>query len=310
MTFSHVSVLLNESIEALNIRPDGIYVDGTLGGGGHSEIICSKLSNGRLIGVDQDTYALKAATERLLKYKEVFTPYHDNFTNLSVILDDLGIETFDGLLLDLGVSSYQLDTAERGFSYMQDAELDMRMNPAQGFSAYNVVNEYSQEALIKILREYGEEKFAVRIAKNIIRNRMDAPIESTLQLVDIIRGSIPGGGKNEAQHPAKRTFQAIRIEVNNELGIIEGTIRTAAERLNKGGRIAIITFHSLEDRIVKNTFRDLSQGCKCPPEMPICVCKNEPTLRLVSRKAIDPSKEEVEVNPRARSAKLRIAEKL
>lgn len=310
MTFNHVSVLLEESIEALNIKPNGIYVDGTLGGGGHSEIICSKLENGRLIGVDQDVYALKAATERLLSYQNVFTPYHDNFSNLESILDDLNIEKFDGLLLDLGVSSYQLDTAERGFSYMQDSELDMRMNRSQNLSAYQVVNTYSETELIRILRQYGEEKFAGRIARNICKQREDNPIETTLQLVDVIRRAIPGGGRNEAQHPAKRSFQAIRIEVNNELGIIEGTIRTAANRLNKGGRIAIITFHSLEDRIVKTTLRDLSTGCKCPPEMPICICKNEPTMKLIERKAVEPSEKEVSENPRARSAKLRIAEKL
>lgn len=310
MDFNHVTVLLKETVDGLNIRPDGIYVDGTLGGGGHAELICSQLTTGRLIGVDQDEYALKAATERLLKYQSVFTPYHDNFSNIKNVLRDLGIKAIDGLLLDLGVSSHQLDTAERGFSYMNEGYLDMRMDRTNDFSAFNVVNEYDDKALMRILREYGEEKFAGRIARGIVKAREDRKIETTAELVEIIRKAMPGGGKLEAQHPAKRTFQAIRIEVNNELGIISDTLKDTAALLNPKGRMSIITFHSLEDRIVKNTFRDLSTGCICPPEMPICVCNNKPITKLITKKPMEPSPEELELNPRARSAKLRIAEKI
>ena len=310
MEFNHVSVLLNECLEGLNIKENGIYVDGTLGGAGHSSEILKKLSKeGRLIGIDQDTDALKAAKERLKDYSNV-TFVHSNFSNIENVLNNLNIDGVDGILMDLGVSSYQLDEGERGFSYMKDAPLDMRMNRENDFSAYNVVNEYSEEDLYRIIRDYGEEKFAKRIASFIVENRQEKNIETTLELVEIIKNAIPAKARREGPHPAKRTFQAIRIEVNSELSILNKTIEDGVEKLNKGGRMAIITFHSLEDRIVKNKFRDLAVSCRCPKEFPVCVCGEKAKVKIISRKAIEPTKEEVEINPRSRSAKLRVIEKL
>ena len=310
MEFNHVSVLLNECLEGLNIKENGIYVDGTLGGAGHSSEILKRLSKeGRLIGIDQDTDALKAAKERLKDYSNV-TFVHSNFSNIENVLNNLNIDGVDGILMDLGVSSYQLDEGERGFSYMKDAPLDMRMNRENDFSAYNVVNEYSEEDLYRIIRDYGEEKFAKRIASFIVENRQEKNIETTLELVEIIKNAIPAKARREGPHPAKRTFQAIRIEVNSELSILNKTIEDGVEKLNKGGRMAIITFHSLEDRIVKNKFRDLAVSCRCPKEFPVCVCGEKAKVIIISRKAIEPTKEEVEINPRSRSAKLRVIEKL
>ena len=310
MEFNHVSVLLNECLEGLNIKENGIYVDGTLGGAGHSSEILKRLSKeGRLIGIDQDTDALKAAKERLKDYSNV-TFVHSNFSNIENVLNNLNIDGVDGILMDLGVSSYQLDEGERGFSYMKDAPLDMRMNRENDFSAYNVVNEYSEEDLYRIIRDYGEEKFAKRIASFIVENRQEKNIETTLELVEIIKNAIPAKARREGPHPAKRTFQAIRIEVNSELSILNKTIEDGVEKLNKGGRMAIITFHSLEDRIVKNKFRDLAVSCRCPKEFPVCVCGEKAKVKIISRKAIEPTKEEVEITPRSRSAKLRVIEKL
>lgn len=309
MSFNHVSVLLNECIEGLKIKPNGIYVDGTLGGGGHSFKILQKLTTGKLIGIDQDQDALKAATEKLKIFEGRFVPYHSNFSNLSKVLVDLEIDGFDGLLLDLGVSSYQLDEAERGFSYMNDGKLDMRMNQNDSFTAYDVVNSYSEAKLTEIISDYGEENWANRIAKFILQERAEKPIETTFELVDVIKKAIPAAARKDGPHPAKRTFQAIRIEVNNELKIIEQTIEAAVSQLNKGGRIAIITFHSLEDRIVKNAYKKLAQGCVCPPEFPVCICGEKAKIKIITKKPILPSDDEIENNPRARSAKLRVAEK-
>ncbi len=310
MEFKHISVLLNECIEALNIKEDGIYVDGTLGGAGHSSEIVKKLSEkGRLIGIDQDTDALKAAKEKLKDYDNV-TFVHSNFHNIYDILKGLNIEGVDGILMDLGVSSYQLDNGERGFSYMQDAPLDMRMNRENSLSAFEVINSYSEEELFRVIKEYGEEKFAKRIANFIVNRRKEKNIESTLELVEIIKAAIPAKARREGPHPAKRTFQAIRIEVNRELDIIEKTIRDGVEKLNVGGRMAIITFHSLEDRIVKTVYKDLANPCTCPSSFPICVCNKKPSVKLITRKPIEASKEELEYNPRSRSAKLRVIEKI
>lgn len=310
MEFNHISVLLNECLEGLNIKENGIYVDGTLGGAGHSSEILKRLSNeGRLIGIDQDTDALKAAKERLKNYSNV-TFVHSNFSSIENVLNNLNIDGVDGILMDLGVSSYQLDEGERGFSYMKDAPLDMRMNRDNDFSAYNVINEYSEEDLYRIIRDYGEEKFARRIASFIVENRQEKNIETTLELVEIIKSAIPAKARREGPHPAKRTFQAIRIEVNSELSILNKTIEDGVGKLNKGGRMAIITFHSLEDRIVKNKFRDLAVSCRCPKEFPVCVCGEKAKIKVISRKAIEPTKEEVDINPRSRSAKLRVIEKL
>lgn len=310
MEFKHISVLLNECIEALNIKEDGIYVDCTLGGAGHSSEIVKKLGpNGRLIGIDQDTDALKAAKERLKDYNNV-TFVHNNFYNIDAILEELGVEKVDGILMDLGVSSYQLDNAERGFSYMNDAPLDMRMNRDDEFSAFDIVNNYSEKELFKIIKEYGEEKFAKRIANFIVKRREKSPIETTFELVDVIKSAIPAKARREGPHPAKRTFQAIRIEVNSELQILNKTIEDGINRLNKEGRMAIITFHSLEDRIVKHKYKELQKPCTCPSEFPICVCGKEPIIDIISRKPIEASEEELEYNPRSRSAKLRVAEKI
>lgn len=311
ISFSHRPVLLDECIEGLAVRPDGIYIDGTAGGAGHSSAIAAKLSkSGRLIALDQDETAVKIATERLSVFGERATVVRSNFRELDDVCRLLGVGEINGLLLDLGVSSYQLDTAERGFSYQADAPLDMRMDNRNSLSAKEVVNLYSEDRLRQILWQYGEERFSSRIASAIVRARESAPIETTGELVSIIKSAIPAAAREGGHHPAKRSFQAIRIEVNAELDAIEPAIRSAAARLAVGGRIAVITFHSLEDRIVKQTFADLSSGCTCPPDFPVCVCGRKPILRLVNRKPITASEAELAVNPRARSAKLRIAEKL
>ena len=308
--FHHVSVLLRESVEALNIRPDGIYLDGTLGGAGHSSEIAKRLTTGRLIGVDRDPAALAAARERLAPWMDRVTLVHSNFAALDQILDELGIQAVDGMLFDLGVSSPQLDEASRGFSYMADAPLDMRMDPGDSLSAYEIVNTWSQEDLRHILYAYGEERYAPQIAAAIVRRRAERPIETTLELVDVIRSGMPPKALREKQHPAKRSFQAIRIAVNDELSAVDRMMQRAPDRLNPGGRLAVITFHSLEDRIVKNAMAQAAKGCTCPPEFPVCVCGKKPTLRLVSRKPIQSEDAELADNPRARSAKLRVAEKL
>lgn len=308
--FHHVSVLLNECIEGLNIRPNGIYVDGTLGGAGHSCQIVRRLDSGRLIGIDRDTTALKAAGERLAPFADRVTLVHANFSEITSVLKDLNISGVDGVLLDLGVSSPQLDDGERGFSYMADAPLDMRMNREDSLSAHTVVNTWPYEALRRILNVYGEERYAPQIAAAICRRREQAPIATTLELVDVIRSAMPAAALREKQHPAKRSFQAIRIAVNDELGAVEQVMGAAINALNPGGRLAVITFHSLEDRIVKNAMADAAKGCVCPPNFPVCVCGRRPKVRLITRKPITASDEELEHNPRARSAKLRICEKI
>ena len=308
--FHHISVLLDECIEGLNIRPDGIYVDGTLGGAGHSSQIAARLTTGRLIGIDRDPIALKAAGERLKPWADRVTLVHSNFCEIKQVLQDLQIDGVDGVLLDLGVSSPQLDDGERGFSYMVDAPLDMRMNNEDSLSAHTVVNTWPQEELRRILYEYGEERYAPQIAAAICRRRENAPIRTTLELVDVIRSAMPGSALREKQHPAKRSFQAIRIAVNDELGSVEKVMRDAIPCLNPGGRLAVITFHSLEDRIVKNAMVNASKGCTCPPNFPVCVCGKKPQVKLVNRKPIISGEEELERNPRARSAKLRVCEKV
>ena len=308
--FHHVSVLLDECIDALNIRPDGIYVDGTLGGAGHSSQIAARLTTGRLIGIDRDPVALKAAGERLAPFGDRVTLVHSNFCEIAKVLDDLGIDGVDGVLLDLGVSSPQLDDGQRGFSYMVDAPLDMRMNNGDSLTAKEIVNTWSYEELRRILFDYGEERYAPQIAANICRVRETKPIKTTLELVDVIRASMPAFALREKQHPAKRSFQAIRIAVNDELGAVHQVMDAAIPKLNPGGRLAIITFHSLEDRIVKNGMADAAKGCICPPNFPVCVCGKKPQVRLVNRKPIISGEEELERNPRARSAKLRICEKI
>ncbi len=308
--FHHVSVLLEECIQALCIKPDGIYVDGTLGGAGHSSQIVQRLTTGRLIGIDRDPKALKAASERLAPYSDRVTLVHSNFSRVDQVLDELGINGVDGILLDLGVSSPQLDEAERGFSYMADAPLDMRMNSQDTLTAYEVVNLWPREELRRILYEYGEERYAPQIASAIDRRRAERPIETTLELVDVIRSAMPPQALREKQHPAKRSFQAIRIAVNDELGAVSRVMDAAIPKLNSGGRLAIITFHSLEDRIVKNAMASAAKGCTCPPEFPVCVCGKTPKVKLVSKKPIVSSEEELQRNPRARSAKLRVCEKI
>lgn len=310
MEFSHKSVLLQECIDALAIKSDGIYLDGTLGGAGHSLEIVRRLTTGRLIGVDRDTTALEAARLRLADYADRVTTVHSNFSELDRILDDLGIDAVDGMLFDLGVSSPQLDDAQRGFSYMADAPLDMRMNREDSLTAHDVVNTWPQEELRRILYEYGEERYAPQIAAAIVRKRETAPIETTLALADVIRSAMPAQALREKQHPAKRSFQAIRIAVNDELGSVERLMHDAIGRLKPGGRLAVITFHSLEDRIVKNAMQSAARGCTCPPEFPVCVCGKKPLVRLISRKPIVSGARELEENPRARSAKLRVAERL
>ncbi len=311
ISFSHRPVLLHECIEGLAVRPDGVYVDGTAGGAGHSFEIASLLSDyGRLIALDQDETAVKVASERLSVFGARARVVHSNFRELDNVCRMLGVDEINGLLLDLGVSSYQLDTAERGFSYQADAPLDMRMDENNPLTAKDVVNQYSEERLKNILWQYGEERFAPRIASAIVRARESAPILMTGELVKIIKGAIPVAAREGGHHPAKRSFQAIRIEVNAELDVIEPAIRAAASLLAPGGRIAIITFHSLEDRIVKQTFANLAAGCTCPPGFPVCVCGKKPILKIVNHKPITASPEELESNPRSRSAKLRIAEKI
>ena len=308
--FHHVSVLLDECIDGLNIRPDGIYVDGTLGGAGHSSQIAAQLTTGRLIGIDRDPIALKAAGERLAKFGDRVTLVHSNFCEIENVLNELGVDGVDGVLLDLGVSSPQLDDGQRGFSYMVDAPLDMRMNNGDALTAEEIVNTWSYEELRRILFDYGEERYAPQIAANICRIRETKPIKTTLELVDVIRASMPAFALREKQHPAKRSFQAIRIAVNDELGAVHKVLDAAISKLNPGGRLAIITFHSLEDRIVKNGMADASKGCICPPNFPVCVCGKKPLVKLVNRKPIISGEEELERNPRARSAKLRICEKI
>ena len=310
MEFHHKSVLLDECIQGLNIKPDGIYLDGTLGGAGHSSQIVRRLTTGRLIGVDRDQVALEAAAQRLAPWKERVTLVHSNFKDIDGILDRLGIEKVDGMLFDLGVSSPQLDDGQRGFSYMADAPLDMRMNREDRLTAYDVVNQWPREELRRILYEYGEERYAPQIAGAIDRKRQNAPIETTLQLVDVIRGALPAQALREKQHPAKRSFQAIRIAVNDELGSVRQMLEEAIPRLNPQGRLAVITFHSLEDRIVKSAMAAAAKGCTCPPEFPGCVCVKKPQVKLINRKPITSSPEELEENPRARSAKLRVCERL
>ena len=310
MEFVHQSVLLHECIEALDIKPDGIYLDGPLGGAGHSLEIAKSLTTGRLIGVDRDTVALEAASRRLASCLDRVTLVHDNFANLAAILDAQGLEKIDGMLFDLGVSSPQLDDGSRGFSYMADAPLDMRMNRDDRLTAYDVVNTWPREELRRILFEYGEERYAPLIAAAIERKRAEKPIETTLELVDLIRGAMPAQALREKQHPAKRSFQAIRIAVNDELGSVERMLNDAMDRLNPGGRLAVITFHSLEDRIVKNAMQQAARGCTCPPEFPVCVCGKKPKVKILTRKPIVSGEKELNENPRARSAKLRVAEAL
>ncbi len=310
ITFNHKSVLLEECLQGLNIKPDGIYVDGTLGGAGHSSRIAAQLTTGRLIGVDRDQVALQAAGERLAPFGERVTLVHSNFQEIAKILRDLDIPGVDGILLDLGVSSPQLDDGERGFSYMADAPLDMRMDRSTGITAYDVVNGWSREELRRILYDYGEERYAPQIASAIERRRNQKPVETTLELVDIIRSAMPSQALREKQHPAKRSFQAIRIAVNDELGAVEKVMKDAIPCLNPGGRLAVITFHSLEDRIVKSAMQAKAKGCTCPPEFPVCVCGKKPEVKIISRKPITSTEEELEENPRARSAKLRVCEKL
>lgn len=307
--FHHVSVLLDECIEGLNIKPDGIYVDGTLGGAGHSYHIAEKLTTGRLIGIDRDPVALKAAGERLSPFADRVTLVHSNFCRMGQVLQELGISGVDGILLDLGVSSPQLDDGSRGFSYMTDAPLDMRMDNGDALSADTVVNTWSYEELKRILYDYGEERYAPAIAAAIVRKREISPIRTTLELVDVIRSAMPPAALREKQHPAKRTFQAIRIAVNDELNSVSKAMDAAIPCLNPGGRLAVITFHSLEYRIVKNAMAAAAKGCICPPEFPVCVCGRKPQVTVLTRKPIVSGEEELERNPRARSAKLRICEK-
>ena len=306
MEFNHTTVLLNETVDSINVKKDGIYADLTLGGGGHSALILEK--GGNVIGIDRDITAIENARERFKGEK--FTAVHSNFSDIKEIAKSLGIEKFDGIIADLGVSSPQLDDAERGFSYMQDAPLDMRMDRREKLTAREVVNTYSSEELFRVISTYGEERWASRIVNFIIEEREKASIETTFQLVDIIKAAIPLSARKDGPHPAKRTFQAIRIEVNGELKILENTIRDSVELLKKGGRMGIITFHSLEDRIVKTTFASLEKGCTCPKDFPMCVCGNRPTVKTVSRKPLIPTEKEINENPRARSSKLRTVEKI
>lgn len=307
--FKHYSVMLHECIDALNIS-DGYYVDCTAGGGGHSLEIIKRIKDGKLVAIDQDITAINAVNERLSEYADKLITVKDNFRNIESILNSLGIEKIKGALIDLGVSSMQLDDASRGFSYMQDAPLDMRMDSSASLTAYDVVNTYSETELKNILRDYGEENFAPQIARKIVQRREVSPIKTTFELVDIIKSAMPQKAKVGGHHPCKRSFQAIRICTNDELAIIEPTLRSLVDRLEKGGRLAVITFHSLEDRITKQTFASLSQGCTCPPSFPVCVCGNKPRIKAVNKKPILPSEKELSENPRSRSAKLRVIEKL
>ena len=310
MEFRHKSVLLEESIDALQIKPDGIYVDGTLGGGGHSYEICTHLSDkGRLIGIDQDEAAIEAATGRLERFKDRVTIVRSNYCNMKRELGRLGITSVDGVILDLGVSSYQLDEASRGFTYREDAPLDMRMDQRQTLSAKEVVNEYSEMELYHIIRDYGEEKFAKNIAKHIVSARNQNALETTGELIHVIKAAIPAKVRAVGGHPAKRTFQAIRIEVNRELDVLENSLGDMIDLLNDGGRICVITFHSLEDRIVKNKFRECENPCTCPKEFPVCVCGKKSKGKVITRKPVIPSQEELEENSRAKSSKLRVFER-
>lgn len=308
--FTHRPVLLDECIKALNIRSDGVYLDGTLGRAGHSREIVKRLNTGRLICVDRDDAALEAAKDRLADWMDKVTLVHSNFDQVDSILTELGLPGIDGMLFDLGVSSPQLDDGSRGFSYMADAPLDMRMDRSEELTAADVVNTWTQEELRRILFQYGEERCAPQIAGAIVRRREEKPIETTLELVEVIKSAMPAKALREKQHPAKRSFQAIRIAVNDELASVDRMLRSAVPRLNKGGRLAVITFHSLEDRIVKTGMAEFAKGCTCPPDFPVCVCGKTPDVKLVSRKPILPTEREVEENPRARSAKLRVCEKL
>lgn len=310
MEFRHKSVLLDETIDNLNIKPDGIYVDGTLGGGGHSYVIASKLTEGgRLIGIDQDADAVSAAGDRLKEFSDRVTIVRNNYCNMAQVLDELGISRVNGIILDLGVSSYQLDTAERGFTYKADAPLDMRMDRRQSITAKNVVNEYSEYDLYRIIRDYGEDKFAKNIAKHIVAARQTKPIETTFELNEVIKAAIPMKCRVSGGHPSKKTFQAIRIELNHELDVLENSIDTMIDRLDDGGRLCIITFHSLEDRIVKTRFRNNENPCTCPPDFPVCVCGKKPKGKVITRKPVLPSEEELQENKRSKSAKLRVFEK-
>ncbi len=310
MEFKHYSVMLSETVDALKVKNDGIYADGTMGGGGHSYEILSREEGARLIGIDQDRDAIAASRKRLCSFGDRVTYVNDNFRNINSVLDNLGIDKIDGMVLDLGVSSYQLDNEERGFSYMHSAPLDMRMNKDASFSAYDVVNTYSEDELTDIFYRFGEENWSRRIAKFIIDKRKEGPVETTGELVDIIYAAIPLSARKDVAHPEKRVFQAIRIEVNGELDILKNAICDIAGRLKKGARLAVITFHSLEDRIVKQTFSELAKGCVCPPDFPVCVCGKKPEVRVITRKPILPSDKELEENSRSRSAKLRVIEKL
>lgn len=311
MKFEHVSVLLNECIEGLDIKPNGVYVDGTLGGAGHASVVCSLLNeDGHFIGIDQDNNALAVSKERLNQVKPQVSLVKSNFVEVKSVLETLNISAIDGMLIDLGVSSHQLDEPSRGFSYMHDAPLDMRMNQDASLNAYEIVNEMSEEDLYHIIKDYGEERWAKRIASFIVTERQQKPIETTFELVEVIKKAIPQGARKDGPHPAKRTFQAIRIAVNRELEIIEPTIRDVVSKLKQGGRLCIITFHSLEDRIVKHVFKDLEDPCTCSKALPVCVCGKKPQVKVITRKPILPSEEEVEQNPRSRSAKLRIIEKI
>ena len=311
MVFEHKSVLLEETVNGLNIKPDGIYVDGTLGGGGHAYEVCKHLNNkGRFIGIDQDEAAIEAAGSRLIDFGERVTIVRSNYCDMKSKLQELGIDKVDGIVLDLGVSSYQLDTAERGFSYRVDAPLDMRMDRRQKMTAKDIVNEYSEMDLFRIIRDYGEDKFAKNIAKHIVKARQEKRIETTDELVEIIKAAIPARVRAEGGHPAKRTFQAIRIAVNSELDALNEGLDAIFNCLAPGGRLCVITFHSLEDRLVKNKFRRWAQRCTCPPEQPICTCGGVPKARLITRKPIEADAEELEVNRRSRSAKLRVLEKV
>jgi len=309
MEFKHKSVLLYETVDGLAIKPNGIYVDGTLGGGGHSYEICKRLSeNGRLIGIDQDDAAIAAATDRLAPFSDRVTIVRSNYCNMESVLHGLGIDKVDGIVLDLGVSSYQLDTVERGFSYKHDTDLDMRMDRRQTLTAKDIVNQYSEKELFRIFRDYGEEQFSQNIAKHIVRNREEKEIQTTFELNEIIKAAIPAKMRMNG-HPSKRVFQAIRIECNKELDVLRDTMDTMVSLLNPEGRLSIITFHSLEDRIVKSAYRKYENPCTCPPEFPVCVCGKKPLGKAVSRKPILPSKEELEENSRSKSAKLRVFEK-
>ena len=310
MAFSHKAVLLEETISNLKIKPDGIYVDGTLGGGGHSYEIASLLTTGRLIGIDQDDAAIAAAGERLSPFREKVTIVRNNYVNTCSVLNELGIDRVDGIMLDLGVSSYQLDTAERGFSYKTDTTLDMRMDRRQSISAKEIVNDYTETQLFHVIRDYGEDPFAKNIAKHIVSARMKAPIETTGQLNEIIKAAIPAKIRATGGHPSKRTFQAIRIECNHELDVLKDSLAKLIEVLNPGGRLCVITFHSLEDRIVKTIFRQNENPCTCPPEFPVCVCGRKPLGKVITKKPILPDTEEQEKNSRSKSAKLRVFERI